>query len=65
MGVSQQTISQIDQSESVEEEILDKIAKALGVIPQAIKSFSEDAIINTSMIRVTSATSAHLIRWIR
>ena len=46
MGVSQQTISKIEQSESVEEETLGKVAKALGVTPQAIKSFSEDTIIN-------------------
>lgn len=46
MGVSQQTVSKIEQSESVEEETLGKIAKVLGVAPQAIKNFSEDAIIN-------------------
>lgn len=46
MGVTQQTISKIEQSETVEEETLGKIAKALGVIPQAIRDFNEDAIIN-------------------
>ncbi len=46
MGVSQQTISKIEQSESVEEETLGKVAKVLGVTSQAIKSFTEDAIIN-------------------
>ncbi|MBB6274375.1 transcriptional regulator with XRE-family HTH domain [Pedobacter cryoconitis] len=46
LGISQQTISKIEQSETVEEETLGKIAKVLGVTPQAIKNFSEDAIIN-------------------
>jgi transcriptional regulator with XRE-family HTH domain len=46
LGVSQQSISLIEQSEAIEEETLDKVAKALGVIAQTIKNFSEDAIIN-------------------
>ena len=46
LGISQQTISKIEQSESVEEETLGNVAKALGVTPRAMKSFSEDAIIN-------------------
>jgi transcriptional regulator with XRE-family HTH domain len=46
LGISQQSISKIEQSETVEEETLDKVAKALGVTSQAIRNFSEDAIIN-------------------
>lgn len=46
LGISQQSISKIEQSEAVEEETLDKVAKALGVTAQTIKNFSEDAIIN-------------------
>jgi transcriptional regulator with XRE-family HTH domain len=46
MDVSQQTVSKIEQSESVEEETLGKVAKVLGDTPKAIKGFSEDAIIN-------------------
>ena len=48
MGDSQQTISKIEQSENVEAETLGKVAKALGLTPQTIKNFSEDAIINYS-----------------
>lgn len=46
LGVSQQTISHIEQSETLEEEKLEKVAKALGVTPEAIKNFSEEKAIN-------------------
>ena len=46
LGVSQQTISKIEQSEEVEDSTLGKIAIVLGLSPEAIKSFSEEAIFN-------------------
>ncbi|OOQ60379.1 helix-turn-helix domain-containing protein [Mucilaginibacter pedocola] len=46
LGVSQQAISKIEQSEEVEELALEKIAVALGVTTDAIKNFSEDAVVN-------------------
>ncbi|MGQ7944364.1 helix-turn-helix domain-containing protein [Flavobacterium sp. WC2509] len=46
MGVSQQTVSSMENSETIEEEKLKEIAKALGVTPQAITNFSEDAVFN-------------------
>ncbi|MCC8409071.1 helix-turn-helix domain-containing protein [Mucilaginibacter sp. UR6-1] len=46
LGVSQQTISNIEKSDKIEEEVLEKIAKALGVPADAIKNFSEEAVIN-------------------
>ena len=45
LGISQQAVSKIEQSAEVEEEILDKVAKALGVPADAIKNFSEEKII--------------------
>jgi transcriptional regulator with XRE-family HTH domain len=45
-GVSQQTISNIENSETVEEEKLVEIAKALEVSVEAIKNFSEENVIN-------------------
>ena len=45
LGITQQAISKIEQSEEVDEEKLDKIAKALGVNKDAIKSYSEDTLI--------------------
>lgn len=46
MGISQQTISAIENSETVDEERLTEIAKVLGVSVEAIKNFSEDSMIN-------------------
>ncbi|MFT3794837.1 helix-turn-helix domain-containing protein [Flavobacterium sp.] len=46
IGVSQQTISKIEQSENVEEEVLLKIAGELGVSAEAIRNFSEEAVFN-------------------
>ena len=46
MGVSQQSISRIEQSETVEEDKLQQIAQVLGVTSEAIKNFSEEAVFN-------------------
>ncbi|TPG44004.1 helix-turn-helix transcriptional regulator [Flavobacterium pectinovorum] len=46
IGTNQQTISAIENSETVEEQRLIEIAKALGVSVEAIKNFSEEAVLN-------------------
>ncbi|MFP9113922.1 helix-turn-helix domain-containing protein [Flavobacterium sp. RHBU_3] len=46
LGISQQAVSNIENSESIEDIKLEEIAKALQVSAEAIKSFSEEAIIN-------------------
>lgn len=46
IGISQQSVSNIEGSETVEEEKLTEVAKALGVSVDAIKNFSEEAMIN-------------------
>lgn len=46
IGVSQQSVSNIEGSEVVDEEKLVEVAKALGVTTEAIKNFSEEAMIN-------------------
>jgi len=46
IGVSQQTISNIENSETVEDDKLQEIAKALGVTPEAIENFSEESVFN-------------------
>ena len=46
IGVSQQTISNIENSEEVEEAVLGKIAEALEVSAEALKNFSEEAVLN-------------------
>lgn len=46
LGVSQQAISKIEQSDEVEDLALEKIAQALGVTPEGIKNFNEEAVFN-------------------
>ncbi|GLU56123.1 transcriptional regulator [Dyadobacter frigoris] len=46
LKVSQQTVSKIEQSETVEEQILEQIAQVLGVPVEGIKNFSEEAVFN-------------------
>ncbi|AOW08560.1 helix-turn-helix domain-containing protein [Flavobacterium gilvum] len=46
IGVSQQSVSNIEGSETIEEEKLIEVAKALGVSADAIKNFTEENVIN-------------------
>lgn len=46
LGVSQQAVSKMEQSEQLEDEALEKIAKVLGVPAAAIKEFNEEAVFN-------------------
>lgn len=46
LKVSQQTVSKIEQSETVDEELLEQISKILGVSTEGIKNFSEEAVFN-------------------
>ncbi|MBC7000661.1 helix-turn-helix transcriptional regulator [Cytophaga sp. FL35] len=46
LGISQQAVSNIENSEKVEDAKLEEIAKALGVTKQAIENFSEESMIN-------------------
>ncbi len=46
LNISQQTVSKIEQSETVEDQILEQIANILGVTPEGIKNFSEEAVFN-------------------
>jgi len=46
LGLSQQSISQLEQKETIDKDLLEKVAKSLGVSPEAIKNFNEQAAIN-------------------
>jgi len=46
LGVSQQSVSRIEQAETIEDDVLEKIANILGVPVDAIKNFSDEAVIN-------------------
>lgn len=45
LGVSQQTVSRMEQAENIEEDVLEKIAGVLGVTADAIKNYSDEAAI--------------------
>jgi transcriptional regulator with XRE-family HTH domain len=45
LGISQQAVSKIEQSEQVEDTTLERVAGALGVSSEAIRNFSEEAVI--------------------
>ncbi|MEN2486336.1 helix-turn-helix transcriptional regulator [Flavobacterium sp. B11] len=46
IGMSQQTISNIEGSETIDDEKLNVIAEALGVSVDSIKSFSDEGVVN-------------------
>jgi len=46
LGISQQAISKLEQSEEIEDSTLEKIASALGLSTDAIRNFNEEAVFN-------------------
>ena len=63
MGVSQQTISNMEQSETIEEDKLEQVAKVLGVTAEGIKNFSDDAIFNIIGNTVTNHDNSSLFAY--
>jgi len=46
LGLSQQAVSQLEQKEALDQETIEKVAKALKVPSDAIKNFSDEAAVN-------------------
>lgn len=46
LGITQQAVSQLEQKEALDKEILEKVANALKVPSDAIKNFNEDIAVN-------------------
>ncbi|MFD2292192.1 helix-turn-helix domain-containing protein, partial [Mariniflexile gromovii] len=46
LGISQQSVSNLEQSEKIEDDKLEQIAKVLGVTKEGIENFSEEAVFN-------------------
>jgi len=46
LGISQQAISKLEQSEEIEDTTLEKVANALGVTADAIKNYSDETVLN-------------------
>jgi transcriptional regulator with XRE-family HTH domain len=58
LGISQQAVSKIEQSEKIEEEKLEQIANVLGVTKEGIEKFSDEAILNIISNTFTSNDSS-------
>ncbi|MRT16519.1 helix-turn-helix transcriptional regulator [Vitellibacter sp. q18] len=63
MGISQQSISHIENSETVDAEKLQKVAEALGVTKEGIENFSEEAIFNIIGNTVTNHDNSSLFAY--
>lgn len=61
IGTTQQSISIIEGSESIDDEKLQAISKALGVPAEVIRNFSEDAVFN--IIGNTADNSSSVINF--
>jgi transcriptional regulator with XRE-family HTH domain len=61
LGISQQAVSKLEASEEVDEERLNKVAEVLGVTPEAIRNFSEEALFNN--INNTFHDNAYLVNY--
>ncbi|WP_339918195.1 helix-turn-helix transcriptional regulator [Yeosuana marina] len=46
LGISQQAVSKIEQSEKIEDDKLEQIANILGVTKEGIENFSDEAVLN-------------------
>lgn len=46
LGVSQQTVSNMERSTEIEEDLLAQVSQILGVTPEAIRNFDEEAVFN-------------------
>ena len=63
LGISQQSVSLIEQSEAIEEEKLEQVANALGVTAEAIKNFSDEAVFNIIGNTVTNHDNSSLFAY--
>jgi len=63
LGISQQSVSHLEQSETVETEKLEQVAKVLDVTPEGIKNFSEETVFNiiSNTFNNTSSDNSTLI----
>lgn len=59
LGISQQAISKLEQSEEIEDSTLEKVAKVLGVTAEAIKNYSDEAVIYNIQNNYDSSSNNH------
>lgn len=61
LGVSQQTVSNMERSAEIEASLLAQVAEILGVTPEAIKNFNEEAVLSVINNTFTSNDASTLI----
>ncbi|RYD96076.1 MAG: XRE family transcriptional regulator [Sphingobacteriales bacterium] len=59
LGISQQAISKLEQSAEIEDSTLEKVAKVLGVSAEAIKNYSDEAVIYNIQNNYDSSNNNH------
>ena len=59
LGVSQQTVSKLEQSEEIEDSTLEKIASVLGVSKEAMKNYSDEVVFNVISNTYHNSSSDH------
>lgn len=57
LGISQQAVSKLEQSENIEDTTLDRVAKALGVTADTIRNFDEEKTIMNIQNNYDSASN--------
>lgn len=60
LGLSQQSISQLEQKETIDQELLERISAILNVPVEAIRNFDEEAAINIISNNFTSQDNSTL-----
>lgn len=63
LGISQQSVSLIEQSETIEDDKLEQVAKVLGVTKEAIENFSDEAVFNIIGNTVTNHDNSSLFAY--
>lgn len=60
LGVSQQTVSAMENKDTIERDLLEQVAKVLGVTTEAIENFSEETVLHIISNSFTSNDSSTL-----
>lgn len=63
LGISQQAVSKIENSEQVEESTVERIAKALGVKSDVIRNFSEEGVFNIIANTITNNDQGAVVNY--
>lgn len=63
LGISQQAVSKMEQSEVVEDSTMRRVAQALGVSDEAIRSFSDEAVISIIANTITNNDQGSVVNY--